>query len=64
MNRLRLAALSGAAVLALGLAACGDSGGTGSGDGSSSSDSQVSGTIRIASSHGGGTTARVSLPLH
>ncbi|HKG02110.1 MAG TPA: PstS family phosphate ABC transporter substrate-binding protein [Conexibacter sp.] len=45
MNRLRLTALSGAAVLALGLAACGDSGSTGS---SSSSDgSQVSGTIRI-----------------
>jgi len=45
VNRLRLTALSGAAVLALGLAACGDSGSTGS---SSSSDgSQVSGTIRI-----------------
>jgi len=44
VNRLRLAALSGAAVLALGLAACGDSGGTG-GDGGSSSD--LAGTIRI-----------------
>ncbi len=44
MNRLRLAALGGAAVLALGLAACGDSGGTG-GDAGSSSD--LSGTIRI-----------------
>jgi phosphate transport system substrate-binding protein len=44
VNRMRLAALSGAAVLALGLAACGDSGGTG-GDGGSSSD--LSGTIRI-----------------
>ena len=44
MNRLRLTALSGAAVLALGLAACGDSGDTG-GDGGSSSD--LSGTIRI-----------------
>lgn len=48
MNRLRLTALSGAAVLALGLAACGDNGDTGSGGSSSSSDgSQVSGTIRI-----------------
>lgn len=45
MNRLRLTALSGAAVLALGLAACGDSGGTG-GDGGSSDGAQVSGTIR------------------
>ena len=44
MNRLRLTAVSGAAVLALGLAACGDSGGTG-GDGGSTSD--LSGTIRI-----------------
>jgi phosphate transport system substrate-binding protein len=44
VNRLRLTALSGAAVLALGLAACGDSGGTG-GDGGSASD--LSGTIRI-----------------
>ncbi len=47
MNRLRLAALSGAAVLALGVAACGDSGGTGSGDNTSGDSSQVSGTIRI-----------------
>jgi phosphate transport system substrate-binding protein len=50
VNRLRLTALSGAAALALGLAACGDSGGTGSGDGGGSASSdgaQVSGTIRI-----------------
>jgi phosphate transport system substrate-binding protein len=46
VNRLRLTALSGAAVLALGLAACGDSGGTGSGDGSTSDGASVSGTIR------------------
>lgn len=46
MNRLRLAALSGAAVLALGLAACGDDGGTGSG-GSSDDGAQVSGTVKI-----------------
>ena len=45
MNRLRLAALGGAAVLALGLAACGDTGGTG--DSGSSGDAQLSGTIRI-----------------
>ncbi|HEX7291931.1 MAG TPA: PstS family phosphate ABC transporter substrate-binding protein [Conexibacter sp.] len=44
MNRLRLTALSGAAVLALGLAACGDSGDTG---GSSSDGASLSGTIRI-----------------
>lgn len=49
MNRLRLTALSGAAVLALGLAACGDSGSTGGDDGGSSGDdaAQVSGTIKI-----------------
>jgi phosphate transport system substrate-binding protein len=46
VNRLRLTALSGAAVLALGLAACGDSGDTG-GDGSTSDGRIVSGTIRI-----------------
>jgi len=44
VNRLRLTALSGAAVLALGLAACGDSGGTG---GSTSDGASVSGTIRV-----------------
>ena len=44
MNRLRLTALSGAAVLALGLAACGNSDDTG---GSSSDGASVSGTIRI-----------------
>ncbi|HEU4702182.1 MAG TPA: PstS family phosphate ABC transporter substrate-binding protein [Conexibacter sp.] len=43
MNRLRLTALSGAAVLALGLAACGDSGDTG---GSSSDGASLSGTVR------------------
>jgi phosphate transport system substrate-binding protein len=47
VNRLRLAVLSGAAVMALGLAACGDSGGTGGGDGASGDGAQVSGTIRI-----------------
>jgi phosphate transport system substrate-binding protein len=46
VNRLRLTALSGAAVLALGLAACGDSGDTG-GDGGSGDGVAVSGTIRI-----------------
>jgi phosphate transport system substrate-binding protein len=46
VNRLRLAALGGAAVLALGLAACGDSGGTGD-SGSSGDGAQLSGTIRI-----------------
>jgi len=44
VNRLRLTALSGAAVLALGLAACGNSDDTG---GSSSDGASVSGTIRI-----------------
>jgi phosphate transport system substrate-binding protein len=44
VKRLRLTALSGAAVLALGLAACGDSGETG---GSSSDGASLSGTIRI-----------------
>jgi phosphate transport system substrate-binding protein len=47
VNRLRLTALSGAAVLALGLAACGDDGGTGSGGGSSDDGAQVSGTVKI-----------------
>jgi phosphate transport system substrate-binding protein len=47
VNRLRLTALSGAAVLALGLAACGDSGGTGGDGGSTSDGGNVSGTIRI-----------------
>jgi phosphate transport system substrate-binding protein len=46
VNRLRLTALSGAAVLALGLAACGDDGGTGGG-GSSDDGAQVSGTVKI-----------------
>jgi phosphate transport system substrate-binding protein len=45
VNRLRLTALSGAAVLALGLAACGDDGGTGSG--SSDGGSDISGTVKI-----------------
>jgi len=47
VNRLRLTALSGAAVLTLGLAACGDSGGTGDNGGSTSDGTSVSGTIRI-----------------
>jgi len=47
VNRLRLTALSGAAVLALGLAACGDSGGTGSDGGSTSDGASISGTIRV-----------------
>ena len=45
MNRLRLTALSGAAVLALGLAACGDDGGAGGG--SSDGGSDISGTVKI-----------------
>jgi phosphate transport system substrate-binding protein len=47
VNRLRLTALSGAAVLVLGLAACGDSGSTGGDGGSSTDGASVSGTIRI-----------------
>jgi phosphate transport system substrate-binding protein len=45
VNRLRLTALSGAVVLALGLAACGDDGGTGGG--STDDGTEVSGTVRI-----------------
>jgi phosphate transport system substrate-binding protein len=47
VNRLRLTALSGAAVLVLGLAACGDSGSTGDDGGSDTGGASVSGTIRI-----------------
>jgi phosphate transport system substrate-binding protein len=47
VKRLRVIALSGAAVLALGLAACGDSDGTSSNSGSSGDSASVSGTIRV-----------------
>jgi phosphate transport system substrate-binding protein len=47
VNRLRLTALSGAAVLALGLAACGDSGDDANGSTSGGDGAALSGTIRI-----------------
>jgi phosphate transport system substrate-binding protein len=47
VNRLRLAALSGAAVLTLGLAACGDSGDDSNGSAGGGDGSALSGTIRI-----------------